>query len=106
MFVSFLWPETSSSAAGVRTTSLLRAFQSWGWSVHYLACARPNVHTASLEAEGISVHHVLPNRGERFEAALLAAAPDAVVFDRFMAEEAFSFRVRAAVPSAAGLYTS
>jgi len=36
---------------------------------------------------------------------LAAAAPDAVVFDRFMAEEAFSFRVRAAVPSAAGTHT-
>lgn len=101
MFVSFLWPESSSSAAGVRTTSLLRAFQSWGWNVHYLACARPNAHTESLEAEGIRTHHVSPNRGELFEAALSAAAPDAVVFDRFMAEEAFSFRVRAAAPAAA-----
>ena len=46
--------------------------------------------------------HVGPNRGAEFEAALAAAGPpDVVVFDRFMAEEAFSFRVRAACPSAA-----
>jgi len=101
LFVSFLWPETTSSAAGVRTTSLLRAFQSWGWSVHYLGCAKPNEHTAALEAQGITVHHVSPNRGAEFEATLQATAPHAVVFDRFMAEEAFSFRVRAAAPSAA-----
>lgn len=101
MFVSFLWPEASSSAAGVRTTSLLRAFQAWGWRVHYLACARPNEHTDILEASGVRTHHVAPNRGAEFEAALEAAAPDAVIFDRFMAEEAFSFRVRAARPSAA-----
>ena len=34
------------------------------------------------------------------ETALAAAKPDAVIFDRFMAEEAFSFRVRAACPGA------
>lgn len=101
LFVGFLWPEASSSAAGVRTMSLLRAFQSWGWRVHYLACARPNEHTDRLEASGVRTHHVAPNRGADFDAALAAAAPDAVVFDRFTAEEAFSFRVRAARPNAA-----
>ena len=101
MFVSFLWPEASSSAAGVRTGSLLRAFQSWGWRVHFVACAKPNRHAESLSASGVVTHHVPPNRGAEFEAALAAANPDAVVFDRFMAEEAFSFRVRAACPKAA-----
>ena len=101
MFVSFLWPEASSSAAGVRTGSLLRAFQRWGWRVHFVACARPNEHESILAASGVATHHVPPNRGAEFEAALAAANPDAVIFDRFMAEEAFSFRVRAACPGAA-----
>ena len=101
LFVSFLWPEASSSAAGVRTRSLLEAFQAWGWQVHYLACARANEHTESLEKAGITAHRVSPNRGGDFEDALDRAKPDAVVFDRFTAEEAFSFRVRAARPTAA-----
>ena len=101
LFVSFLWPEASSSAAGVRTRSLLEAFQAWGWRVHYLACARANEHTESLERSGITTHRVSPNRGADFEDALDQAEPDAVIFDRFTAEEAFSFRVRAARPNAA-----
>ena len=101
LFVSFLWPEASSSAAGVRTRSLLEAFQAWGWQVHYLACARANEHTESLERSGVTAHRVSPNRGADFEDALDRASPDAVVFDRFTAEEAFSFRVRAARPTAA-----
>ena len=101
LFVSFLWPEASSSAAGVRTRSLLEAFQKWGWRVHYLACARANEHTESLERCGITTHRVSPNRGADFEDALDQAKPDAVIFDRFTAEEAFSFRVRAARPNAA-----
>ena len=101
LFVSFLWPEASSSAAGVRTRSLLEAFQAWGWQVHYLACARANEHTESLERSGVTAHRVSPNRGADFEDALDRSSPDAVVFDRFTAEEAFSFRVRAARPTAA-----
>ena len=101
LFVSFLWPEASSSAAGVRTRSLLEAFKAWGWQVHYLACARANEHTESLERSGVTTHRVSPNRGADFEDALDRASPDAVVFDRFTAEEAFSFRVRAARPTAA-----
>jgi hypothetical protein len=49
----------------------------------------------------VTTHHCIPNREAEFEKALYAAAPDAVVFDRFMAEEAFSFRVRQARPQAA-----
>ena len=86
LFVSFLWPEASSSAAGVRTRSLLEAFKAWGWQVHYLACARANEHTESLERSGVTTHRVSPNRGADFEDALDRASPDAVVFDRFTAE--------------------
>jgi glycosyltransferase involved in cell wall biosynthesis len=101
LFVSFLWPEASSSAAGVRTHSLLNAFREWGWHVHFLACAKPNEHTSDLERSGVVVHAVLPNRGEEFEAVLETSNPDAVVFDRFTAEEAFSFRVKLIKPNAA-----
>ena len=101
MFISFLWPEVTSSAAGVRTNSLLRAFQGWDWDVHFVASAKPNQHTESLAETGVATHNVGPNRGAQLEAVLRQAAPDVVVFDRFMAEEAFSFRVRSVVPSAA-----
>lgn len=33
-----LWPEPTSSAAGVRTIGLVDAFLSWGWQVAYLRC--------------------------------------------------------------------
>jgi len=102
MFVSFIWPERSSSAAGVRTTSLIKAFQAWGWAVHFLASAAPNAYSAELQEDlGVVVHRCIPNRGADFDQALAAAAPDVVVFDRFTAEEAWSFRVRKMRPSAA-----
>lgn len=35
LFLSPVWPERSSSAAGVRTADLIVGFQEWGYSVSY-----------------------------------------------------------------------
>ena len=51
------------------------AFLSWGWAVHFLACAAPNEYAELLEEQGVRTFHVLPNRGADFEAALEVAAP-------------------------------
>ncbi|KAA8491663.1 hypothetical protein FVE85_9710 [Porphyridium purpureum] len=53
-----------------------------------------------LEASGVRTYRIAPNRRADLDVVLQAAAPDVVVFDRFMAEEAFSFRVRAVNPDA------
>ncbi len=47
LFASPVWPERSSSAAGVRTADLIAAFQQWGYSVAYLRCS---LHTAHAHA--------------------------------------------------------
>jgi len=101
LFVSFVWPEPSSSAAGVRTMSLIDACLKSGYNVHYLACANPNQFTEKLKFAGVETHHVPPNRGEEFDAVCRRSPFDAVIFDRFLAEEAFSARVRETLPSSA-----
>ena len=35
LFLSPVWPERSSSAAGVRTADLIDGFKEWGYSVAY-----------------------------------------------------------------------
>lgn len=100
LFLSPLWPEPGSSAAGVRTEGLIRAFQRWGWDVHYAAAAKPNVYTKLLSDSGVPVHECGPNRAELLASILEATKPSVVIFDRFMAEEAYSFRVRELAPNA------
>ena len=100
LFLSPIWPEPGSSAAGVRTESLLKAFGDWGYSVHYAAAAKPNAATEALRKSGVTVYECGPNREELLAAVLAAAQPTVVVFDRFASEEAFSFRVRELVPDA------
>lgn len=86
--------------AGVRTSDLLASFQRRGWAASYACSSAPNEHAAALAAAGVATHGVPPNREALLTEALTAAAPTAVVFDRFYAEEAFSFRVRELAPQA------
>ena len=53
LFVSLVWPERTSSAAGVRTSDLIRGCQQWGWEVAYLSPAARNEHTAQLDNAGV-----------------------------------------------------
>lgn len=84
-----VWPERSSSAAGVRTSDLIASFQERGWAAAFASSSSPNDHTAALAAAGVATHQCPPNRAAALEAILAEARPTAVVFDRFYAEEAF-----------------
>ena len=100
-FIGWEWPEEHASAAGVRTTALARALKRRGHRVSILACAAENAASASLAREGFRVAQTWANRGDRARDALAGDAPDVVVFDRFVAEEAFGARVREAYPRCA-----
>lgn len=101
LFLSPVWPEPSSSAAGVRTADLLEAFATWGYSVTYASPAAPTaVGTEALAAAGAQALPCRLNRQEDIEAAVAAAEPSVVVFDRFYSEEAHAARVRELAPGA------
>jgi hypothetical protein len=99
LFLAPVWPEPGSSAAGVRTLGLIKAFQRWGYTVGFGAGARPNAYTAELEELGVQVFQVRINHEAELAAALASTSPTIVIFDRFFAEEAFSFRVRELSPT-------
>ena len=100
LFLSPIWPEPGSSAAGVRTKALIEAFQEWQYTVSFCAAATPNSYTETLQSSGVKVHQVGPNKTDQFVELIRESRPDVVVFDRFMAEEQFSFRVRELCPKA------
>ena len=80
----------------MRTSDLIDSFRSRGWRAAYASPSSPNEHAAALAAAGVPTHALPPNRQAPLAAALAAAAPTAAIFDRFYAEEAYSFRVREA----------
>lgn len=101
LFLSSLWPEPDSSAAGVRTAGLLSAFREWGYEVSYAASSSPKQkYIEQLHSQGVATFECGPNREAELAAVLERVRPSVVVFDRFFTEEAFSFRVRELAPDA------
>ena len=105
------WPEPDASAAGTRTMSLLHHFASSNTSpftsVHFGCGAKfPTSSRSSLHNYNkIHWHHVKPNRTDDMNELIGRIKKDygpirAVVFDRFYAEETFSFRIRDECPDA------
>lgn len=90
----------------MRTSDLLDAFQRRGWSAAYASPSAPNEHTALLAAAGVATFSCQANRESQLADVLAAVQPTAVVFDRFYAEEAFSFRVRELFPGALRILVS
>lgn len=101
LVIGTVWPEPKSSAAGVHLLSLIQALQAAGARCHF-ACPANSYqaqHTIDLSALDISAHTITLN-DSGFDTWVAELAPDIVLFDRFMMEEQFSWRVRQACPEA------
>jgi glycosyltransferase involved in cell wall biosynthesis len=101
LILGHVWPEPRSSAAGLRAMNLVRAFRRAGWDVVFASAARDDDgHAAALAGEGVRVAAVRANDA-RFDAFVKELDPDFCVFDRFLTEERFGWRVAMASPRTA-----
>jgi hypothetical protein len=94
-----VWPEPASTAAGRRTLDLIRALQVAGWRVSFACAAQPTGYSLDLAALDVPTYAVQPNDAA-FDAWIAHLDPDVVLFDRFMIEEQFGWRVERACPQA------
>ena len=92
-------PEPTSSAAGERTLSLLEALSEKGHSVHLASAVEKSSRSISEDRYSYEFHSIELNR-ESFQNFIRHLQPQIVVFDRFMTEEQFSWRVREVCPEA------
>lgn len=99
LVIGYVWPEPNSSAAGSRMLSLLQAHTSQGWRVVFASPAQHTEHQADLQLLGIESHVITLNCSS-FDAFVRQLQPARVMFDRFMMEEQFAWRVEQAAPSA------
>lgn len=92
-----MWPEASSSAAGSRMMQLIGYFQALGAKVTFASAANPGEHPSDLEAIGVTTVPIALNHSS-FDNFIIALNPTVVVFDRYMTEEQFGWRVAAHCP--------
>jgi glycosyltransferase involved in cell wall biosynthesis len=99
LVIGFVWPEPKSSAAGSRMMQLILFFQSQSYQITFAStCAKSDnafdVSTIGVEKVGIELNH------SSFDDFILKLQPDVVLFDRFMTEEQFGWRVSEQCPEA------
>lgn len=94
-----VWPEPVSTAAGRRTLDILRSLQAAGWKLSYASSAQTGPHSLDLEGMGVATHAIQINDSS-FDDWLSELEPDVVIFDRFMVEEQFGWRVETVRPQA------
>ncbi|MFN4763571.1 glycosyltransferase [Gillisia sp. Q332] len=99
LVIGYVWPEPNSTAAGSRMMQLLEFFISEGFSVTFATTASESIHRANLESLNISIIPIKLNDSS-FDVFLKDLQPQMVVFDRFMMEEQFGWRVHAICPDA------
>ena len=97
--VGYVWPEPNSSAAGQNMLSIIERCLAANFNVTFLTAATDSEHKADLLTMGVNVQSVALNCSS-FNALIADIAPDVVVFDRYMTEEQFSWRVKEVCPNA------
>ncbi|CDU01207.1 Putative glycosyltransferase [Vibrio coralliirubri] len=97
--IGYVWPEPNSSAAGSHMMSLLRLFKRQGWSVEFATPAQETEHMIDLSEVGITSQSIQLNC-DSFDDYIEELQPDVVMFDRFMMEEQFGWRVEKVCPNA------
>ncbi|MBQ0725989.1 MAG: glycosyltransferase [Thalassolituus oleivorans] len=99
LVVGYVWPEPNSSAAGSRMLQLIACFQSAGYQVTYASAADISPHAIDLASINVCQKSIVLNCSS-FDKWVAEVQPDVVLYDRFMMEEQFGWRVSRACPHA------
>ena len=99
LVIGFVYPEPNSSAAGTRMLQLIEAFQEQDYNITFATTCKKSDNAFDLESIGLSVVEIELNHSS-FDVFIKALNPTIVLFDRFMTEEQFGWRVSEQCPDA------
>ena len=99
LVIGYVWPEPRSSAAGGHMMQLLECFLAQGWQITFASPAAEGEHRADLAVLGIREQRITLNCSS-FDQFVRELMPEVVLFDRFMMEEQFGWRVEKHCPNA------
>lgn len=99
LIIGFVWPEPKSSAAGSRMMQLIEAFQSKKFNIIFASPCAKSENAFNLESIGVVAVDIELNNSS-FDEFIKDLSPNIVLFDRFMMEEQFGWRVAEQCPDA------
>jgi len=99
LIIGFVWPEPKSSAAGSRMMQLIALFQGNDYAVTFVSTSQNLEFSEDLTSIGIEIKTIELN-SSTFDDFIKVLCPEIVLFDRFMVEEQFGWRVSESCPKA------
>ena len=102
LIIGFVWPEPNSTGAGVRMMQLIQFFLDKEYEITFASTASKTDYMFSLEDIDVSTKEIELNNSS-FDSFVKDLNPDVVMFDRYLTEEQFGWRVTEKVPNAVKL---
>lgn len=99
LIIGAVWPEPASTAAGKRMLQLISLFQNFTFEITFCSTAAKSEHSFDLNSLNVSTENILLN-DLSFDDFIKNLQPNIVLFDRFMTEEQFGWRVSENCPEA------
>ncbi len=99
LIIAYVLPEPKSTGSGARMMELIHLFLAQDWSVHMASPAQATDYSEDLAALGIKTSEITVNEGG-FDDFIAKMNPNIVLFDRFVMEEQFGWRVAKQCPDA------
>jgi glycosyltransferase involved in cell wall biosynthesis len=98
LIIGYVWPEIQSSAAGLRSWNLIETFLKAKWDLIFASGSKENAHSQKIQDRGVPTCAIQPNDSQ-FDSWIKDQNPDFVIFDRFVTEEQFGWRVEENCPN-------
>lgn len=99
LIIGLTWPEAQATAAGVRTLQVVKLLKFLGYEITYSSAAAMPSDAHFPVLPGVHFKPIRLNH-KSFDSFIRALDPEVVVFDRFLTEEYFGWRVASFLPGA------
>ncbi|MDP5000469.1 MAG: glycosyltransferase, partial [Flavobacterium sp.] len=99
VIIGAVWPEPTSTAAGSRMLQLISLFQKHDYEITFLCSASKSDFSFDLSQITVKTKAIQLNDSS-FDTEITKLNPDVVLFDRFMMEEQYGWRVMENCPNA------
>lgn len=99
LIIGFVYPEPNSSAAGIRMLQLINFFNDQNYKIVFATTCKKSDNAFDLEPLNVHIVDILLNDSS-FDIFAKELDPSIVLFDRFMTEEQFGWRIMENCPNA------
>lgn len=99
LIIGFVWPEPNTTAAGSRMLQLIEFFQKYDYQITFVSTASKSDKSFCLKQLDIQTIDIQLNDSS-FDVLAKQINPNIILFDRFLTEEQFGWRVTDNCPNA------